>query len=71
MSKIINSFSKGTKDEITFTDFQQMMEAGNSDMLTTIVEDEMDDMNLDDSAVGQFQNQLKQVYILEQEVGDR
>jgi hypothetical protein len=31
-------------------------------MLTTIVEDEMDDMNLDDSAVGQFQNQLKQVY---------
>ena len=62
MSKIINSFSKGTKDEINFTDFQQMMEAGNSDMLTTIVEDEMDDMNLDDSAVGQFQNQLKQVY---------
>jgi Ca2+-binding EF-hand superfamily protein len=24
MSKIINSFSKGTKDEINFTDFQQL-----------------------------------------------
>ncbi|XP_076070104.1 uncharacterized protein LOC143041866 [Mytilus galloprovincialis] len=62
MSKIMTSFSESAKDEITFSDFQKMVQGGNSDVLTSIIEEEIEDIDLNDSSVDQFQNQLKQVY---------
>lgn len=63
MSKIMSAFNnKGADDEITFTDFQQMIQGGNTDVLTTILEDEADDTSVDDSSLNKFQNQLKQAY---------